>query len=231
MEKEKTMSVCWQESASNKPLEALNDVFADVVNTLLLDGKGMIRADELSDGCERIAPGCKQEYQGKERAVVKTWNNCVFRLVITGFDNQKVSNHDLPLSVLGYEALIYEKQLEKVQNLTQQLSPVITVVLYFGKDAYNDSTNLLESINTKNVPEALRTKYNDYKMRVFDIPRMSKEQTDKFTSDFKAVAKYLAKRSLPEEKTNNFSFEKLDHPKAVQKFLQDIFGNERALQM
>jgi hypothetical protein len=223
MEKEKTTATCLKDSKEDSLL-ALDDVFADVFNTLALDGKEIVHADELTDGCHELAPGI-EAYQGKERAVVKTWKNSVFRLVLTGLNDQEMSSQDLASSVFGYEAFNYEKQLGKTDGTFTKLAPVITLVLYFGKDKYDDSASLFEGVNTKDTPEELRALYNDPTMHVFDISHMSQEQMDQFASDFKAVAKYLSNQ----EDAAVLSFAKMEHPQAVQDFLEEILGKENVL--
>lgn len=73
--------------------------------------------------------------------------------------------------------------------------PVITIILYFGKELWSYPKNLLESFEPPlpedEVTELLREYIQDYKIHVFDIPRLSREQVKLFRSDFRIVADYF----------------------------------------
>ena len=72
---------------TEKSLEAYNDVFADIVNVLLFDGRGYVKEDELEQGRER------GEYQGEngireyERDSSKFWKQSNIRIAYFGLEN------------------------------------------------------------------------------------------------------------------------------------------------
>ena len=57
-----------------KILEAYDDVFADIVNALLFEGKEVIKPDELEDAIPRSIYKAEGEMRQMERDVCKRWN-------------------------------------------------------------------------------------------------------------------------------------------------------------
>lgn len=66
--------------------------------------------------------------------------------------------------------------------------PVINIVLYNGSGRWHKPLNLLERIDVAN---ELKEYVNDYKLNLFEIAYMTKEQIKMFQSDFRVVADYL----------------------------------------
>ena len=62
-----------QKDISEKLLEAYDDVFADIVNVLLFDGREILKADELVDQAPRSAYKADGKLREIERDVAKRW--------------------------------------------------------------------------------------------------------------------------------------------------------------
>lgn len=169
-----------------KTLESYNDVFSDIVNTLLFDGKRIVREDDLEDQNVRSYYKTHDKVHEMERDVAKKWKMGDIRVACIGMENQSKSDPDMPLRVIGYDGAAYREQLLK--NQTGNRYPVVTLVLYFGKEKWKYSTSLVESLG---VPEELKPYVNDYKINLFQIAHLSQDQIDKFQSDFKVVADYF----------------------------------------
>lgn len=60
----------------------------------------------------------------------------------------------------------------------------MTLVLYFGTEKWNKHS-LYECLN---IPDDLKPFVNDYKINIFEIANLTKEQVNMFKSDFKIVA-------------------------------------------
>ena len=119
-----------EKDASEKILESYNDVFSDIVNVLLFNGRQVLGADELEDQ----APCAYYKADGRlheiERDVAKRWKNGNIRVACIGFENQTASDPDMPLRVIGYDGAEYRAQLLG-DNDTGSRYPVVTLVLYF----------------------------------------------------------------------------------------------------
>ena len=63
-----------QKDITEKILEAYNDVFADIVNVLLFDGREVLKAEELVDQAPRAAYKADGKVREIERDVAKRWS-------------------------------------------------------------------------------------------------------------------------------------------------------------
>lgn len=205
-----------EKDISQKTLEAYNDVFADIVNVLLFNGKEVIKPNALTDA----VPTSQYKIDGKlheqERDVAKYWKNGNIRIAIYGLENQLKCDKDMPLRVVGYDGAVYRNQLNELKYLRggKKRYPVITLVLYFGKGHWNSSKSLLECLN---VPEELRQYVSDYKINVFEIPYLTEEQVNMFKSDFKIVADYFVQKRL--HKSCKPSTEQIKHVDEILKMM------------
>lgn len=94
----------------------------------------------------------------------------------------------MPLRVIGYDGAEYRAQLTEKNNAKSRY-PVIMLVLYFGHTKpWGKPKNLLDRLD---IPEKLKPYVSDYKMNLFEIAHLSREQVNLFKSDFRVVADYL----------------------------------------
>lgn len=171
--------------AAERRLEQHNDVFADIVNVLLFDGRRIIDENDLTDvnaSSEYAAAGALHT---QERDTVKEWKNNQVRIASIGFENQTDTDSMMSVRVIGYDGAAYRAQMNEGRNVR----PVVTLVLYFGADhRWNTHKSLLECMN---VTADLAPYVNDYKLNVFDMAWLDDETIAKFRSDFRVVAEFL----------------------------------------
>ena len=176
-----------QKDIAEKILEAYNDVFSDIVNVLLFNGDQILKENELEDQAPRSAYKADGKYREIERDVAKRWKNKNIRLACIGLENQTEPDADMPLRIMGYDGAEYRAQLNNENQ--RERYPVITLVLYYGYDKHWDKPlSLLERLD---VPEKFRPYVNDYKVNLFEIAYLSREQSKLFKSDFRVVADYF----------------------------------------
>ena len=178
-----------QKDTSEKILESYNDVFSDIVNVLLFNGKQVLSADELEDQAPRSYYKADGKIHEIERDVAKRWKNGNIRVAWIGFENQTASDPNMPLRVMGYDGAEYRAQL---LGDSENLYPVVTLVLYFGHDKpWNGPLSLKERLN---IPKEFEPYVNDYKINLFQIAYLTHEQVELFQSDFKVVADYFVQK-------------------------------------
>ncbi len=184
-----------EKDMTEKTLEAYNDVFADILNVLLFNGKSIVAEDDLSEATPRSLYKADGALHEQERDVAKYWKNGTVRIALYGFENQTVSDADMPLRLFGYDGAAYRAQLltdneslEKNGHTTPRY-PVITLVLYFGYKKHWDKP--LTLLGCLNVPEELKPFINDYRMNLYEIAYLTDEQVNSFQSDFRIVADYF----------------------------------------
>ncbi|SDB57368.1 Rpn family recombination-promoting nuclease/putative transposase [Butyrivibrio sp. INlla16] len=176
-----------EKDMSEKTLEELNDVFADIVNTLLFDGDGVITEDALSESNPYSNYTANGKIREQERDVVKYWNNNMLHIAKVGFENETAEDADMPLRVLSYDGAAYRSQFSPQNNDSR--FAVTTIVLYFGyKKRWTAAKSIYERVE---VPDRLRPFVPDYPINLFEIAYLTDEQVSKFKSDFWFVADYF----------------------------------------
>lgn len=177
--------------ATEKILESYNDVFSDIVNVLLFQGKQVLTADELEEEAPRTYYKADGKLHEIERDVAKRWKNRNIRVACIGFENQTAADPDMPLRVIGYDGAEYRAQL-LAENPASKRYPVVTLVLYFGYDRpWNGPLSLKERMD---IPEELEAYVNDYRINLFQIAYLTQEQVQSFRSDFRIVADYFVQK-------------------------------------
>ena len=75
-------------------------------------------------------------------------------------------------------------------------------MLYFGKTPWKKPLSLYDVLK---ISDELKPFVNDYKINLIDVPRLTGEQVEKFTSDFQIIADYFVQLNesndyVPKEK-------------------------------
>ncbi|MCR5778864.1 MAG: Rpn family recombination-promoting nuclease/putative transposase [Lachnospiraceae bacterium] len=181
---------------TEKTLEDYNDVFTDIVNVLLFNGKRLMKEDELVNTKARSQLKIDGKIHEQERDVSKVWLNNQLRIALVGFENQTEYDNTAPMRVMSYDGASYKAQLAEIDRCKRkkvsppEIVPVVTLVLYFGADSW-DKMRLHEVID---IPDCLKDYVSDYKINVFDIKDLSLEQVSMFKSDFRIIADYFYKK-------------------------------------
>ncbi len=184
-----------EKDIAEKTLEAYNDVFADIVNVLLFQGKLLVKEDDLQEESPYSSYKADGKLHAQERDVAKYWRSGLVRIALYGFENQTDIDIDMPLRLFSYDGAAYRAQLltdkEELKKHGRKAPrfPVITLVLYFGySKKWNTPTSLYERLS---IPEDLKPYVNDYKINLFQIAYLDDEQVQMFQSDFQIVADYF----------------------------------------
>ena len=173
---------------TQKMLERYNDVFADIVNVLLFNGKRIVDEDVLIDTPVDSALKLDGEIHSQYRDVAKYWKNSQINIALFGLENQTVPDKLMPMRVIGYDGAEYKKQVLE-ENRYKKKYPVITLVLYMGYEKnWKYSNSLLDLLE---VDENLKPYVSDYKINIFEIAFLDREKIDLFKSDFRMLADYL----------------------------------------
>jgi len=153
---------------AEKALEAYNDVFADIVNNLVFQGREKIMEDELEQGRERSVYQGGKALREQERDTSKYWRKNNIRLAYIGCENETEAEDDMPLRVIGYDGAAYRDQISyEIDEKGKRRKvlgryPVVTLVLYFGyKKHWDKATTLYESLGG-NMDQDLGPFVNDY---------------------------------------------------------------------
>lgn len=189
-----------EKDLSEKSLEGFNEVFADIVNVLMFEGKDVVKPEELSDALPNSFFKLDGKLREQERDVAKYWKNGEIRLSYIGLENQTAIDKFMPMRITSYDGAVYKGQLnefeseiksaykEKREPRKIDFYPVVTLVLYFGERRWTKYRELFDCFN---ISEELKPFVTNYKINVIEMSYLSREQVDMFKSDFYFVADYF----------------------------------------
>lgn len=208
-----------EKDITEKNLEALNDVFADIVNVLLFKGEQVINEKDLEADTTKSMFKADGKIHEQERDVSKFWKNGEIRISILGIENQTAQDSDMPLRVISYDGASYKQQL--LDTNQKKRYPVATLVLYFGtEEKWSKAKHLYDCFE---IPEKLKPFVNDYKINVFNIAFLSPKTISMFKSDFKIIAEYFRAKRLNQKYKG--SKEKLKHANETLKMFSALTGD------
>lgn len=208
-----------EKDITEKNLEALNDVFADIVNVLLFKGEQVINEKDLEADTTKSMFKADGKIHEQERDVSKFWKNGEIRISILGIENQTAQDSDMPLRVISYDGASYKQQL--LDKKQKKRYPIATLVLYFGtEEKWSKAKHLYDCFE---VPVKLKPFVNDYKINVFNIAFLSPKTIAMFKSDFKIIAEYFRTRRLNQKYKG--SKEKLKHANETLKMFSALTGD------
>ena len=199
-----------------------NRRYADIINGLGCKGKQLVKPEDLHEA--------DTEARGKARDLLrKTAFGMNFAII--GIENQEEVDYEFPLRNLHYEVNRYEKQAAKIRKEVREnakglsageylyrfrkenkLYPVITFVLYSGKEPWDGPICLHDILDFSDIPEALKNMTADYSVNLIDIRRM--EDTSIFQTDLKHVFDFIRcaedKNALVELVSNEPYYKNMD---------------------
>ena len=101
-----------QKDKVEKLLEDYPDVFADIINVLIYDGKQVIKPQKLSE------TKVKSQYKAaddslheQERDILKVWEKGKDYKIIFGIENQTSTDKTMSFRVMAYDGASYRTQL------------------------------------------------------------------------------------------------------------------------
>ena len=209
-----------EKDISEKLLADYEDVFADIVNVLLFHGERRVHPDALQT-TQTIShyKADDSKLHEQERDILKAWNDGKIQIALLGLEHQTEPEKQMAVRVIGYEGANYRSQLNN-----NRITPVITLILYFGTEKHWKQPRHLKEL--MDIPQGLAPYVNDYHIHVFEIAWLADEQIDQFQSDFRVVARYFSEKRknkdyVPHDKTI------LKHVDAVLKLLAVMSGDRR----
>ena len=133
-----------EKDMAEKLLADNNDVFADIVNTLLFDGRQVVNENNLENSKDKSFYKADGKLHEQERDVFKYVKNSNIKIAMVGFEHQTEAEEYMPLRVIGYDGSSYRSQLLSDQK---EKCPVITMVLYFGLKPWKYGKTIYETID------------------------------------------------------------------------------------
>ena len=196
-----------------------NERFADFFIAVLVEGKRVIKPEELED--EDTEESSVLEHKKYAESIQASRDNIKIRkkskihgveFVMLGLEHQEHIHYAMPMRVMGYDYGVYKKQydgnsekyktaegmeedeyLSKMKK-TDKFSAVITVVVYYGEKPWDGAVTLHEMLN---IPEGMEKYVNDYKMQLVEAGRNDLALYNTDNVDLFNLLKIILDRSIP----------------------------------
>lgn len=209
-----------EKDITEKILADYNDVFADILNTLLFGGERVVKEEKLVNLKDKSMYKFDGKLHEQERDVIKALEGECIRIAVVGLEHETKAEKYMTLRVLGYDGSAYRAQL--LDDTQKEMYPVVTLVLYFGLTPWLYGKTLYEEVD---IPEIWQPYVSDYRINVFEIAFLDPETVKLFQSDFRHVADYLVQKRL----NNDYipSDQQIRHVDAVLKLMRYVADDVR----
>ncbi|MDE7000603.1 MAG: Rpn family recombination-promoting nuclease/putative transposase [Lachnospiraceae bacterium] len=147
---------------TEKILADFNDVFADIINGVLFDGKQVVSEHALENVKDRSQYKFNNKIHEQERDLAKRWIPYKICFALYRLEHETGAEPYMPMRIIGYDGAAYRGQLTKRERDRPNF-PVITIVLYFGTKHWDQPRTLYECMN---IQENLKPFVSDYKINV-----------------------------------------------------------------
>lgn len=196
--------IIWEEFFSE------NERYADIINSFLDSTTPHITKEDIKEMNTRTkVRHWLERFQGnrifqEEVKYRDTLRKVIFHtnFLLLGIENQETIDYAMPLRNMSYDVAEYERQAKKIRHRnrsrklkgseylyrfrkTDRLYPVITIVLYFGKEPWNGPTELCRMMDFSGIPQELRGLVQNYRIPVIDVRRY--KDTSRFQTDVREV--------------------------------------------
>lgn len=205
---------------TEKILADFNDVFADIINGVLFDGKQVVSEHALENVKDRSQYKFNNKIHEQERDLAKRWIPYKICFALYGLEHETDAEPYMPMRIIGYDGAAYRGQLTKRERDRPNF-PVITIVLYFGTKHWDQPRTLYECMN---IQENLKPFVSDYKINVVEVAFLD-DKLDNFHSDFRIIAEYFVNKRRNIEYTP--SAQEIQHVDEFLKLLQALTGDDR----
>lgn len=101
---------------TEKILADYNDVFADIVNGVLFDGRQVVSEHDLVNVKDRSQYKFNNEIHEQERDAAKRWIPGGVCFALVGLEHETDTEPYMPMRVIGYDGASYRGQLTKTEK-------------------------------------------------------------------------------------------------------------------
>ena len=217
---------------AEKKLEDYPEVFTNVVNTLLFSDSSIhLDENKIIDGPTESIYKAEEKDKEQRRDTFKYYDvgnkGILFCVAAYGIENQSTIDNVMPVRIMNYDASAYKSQVFGLKSSSKQTNqkrkriyPVITIVLNFSEKEWKTSRSLYDMMA---LPSDLAKYVQDYKINVFDVAFLEDDVIEKFTSDFKAVARFFKDKRLRLEVNDTIE---IKHPAEIADLFSVFTGDE-----
>ena len=166
-----------------------NDIFADIVNYCLYDGKVVVKESDLKESDTTFVNDNDEIFEKTrdllKEVTIKEDNKNTY--ILFGIENQTKIDYEMVTRVLLYDGLTYRKQF-KNKTKDDIIKPVITIVIYYGTKKRNAPKSLHDLFKVDN---DLLKYIPNYHLNLIEPYQMTDSDIEKLKSDFKAICDFI----------------------------------------
>ena len=230
---------------AEKVFVGCRDVFAELINGLVYEGKEVLKEDTILSGPTESIYGDKKwreegngqkagsgQDSNRENGLRKVKNQ--FRDIsmyemadgkvqaLYNLENQSTVDRRMPLRCAGYDGAAYRSQYREKKG--QGVYPVITIVLNWGERPWDAAKSVREMIGCVQKKE-LDDYIDKSRMHVFDMRFLPAEVRERFQGDMRVILDYLSDRNSLMRRR-----QKLKNPEEVMLMLYALSKDARYLE-
>lgn len=201
-----------------------NRRYADIINGIGCEGKQLVQEADLDDA----------DSQGRTKKTRDLIRKTAFgvNFALIGIENQDTMDYEIPLRTMHYDVAEYEKQAAEIRRKVREnrnglrageylygyrksdkLKPVITFVLYSGKEVWDGPTSLQEML------DFIRCSEDKEKLRQLVENDVSYRNMDEDAYD--VVAWYTNSTELMQVRDYQREDGKIDMCTAIREMMED----------
>ena len=224
-DKQKDIKVKIKPDIALKKYWSNKERFADLFNAVFFDGAQEILPELLTEGSTEVSNiitgSNNTESIERNRDVVMEFSGIY--LAVMCIENEDKVHYAMPVRTLLYDGLSYQRQCDeykKIHNIKNDLThkeflshmakddklrPVITIVVYCGKEEWDGATSLKDMLDLSDVPERLWALINDYKINLVDMSKTNLKFNNVSNKSFSEGMKVWASDLSYKEKKERYN--------------------------
>ena len=175
------------------------DIFADTINAILYDGKSVVTPEKMraidieTQHVEEKDGDIKADVRFRDLAKVVEVDDAIYCLF--AIEHQSVEDYTMPLRIMEYDVREYLRQVKSNKGIQVQIKPIITIVMYWKADKWNQPVSVKEMFDKNTVRwleyNGLGGYIQDYRMHLFEPGAVKEEDLEKFKTELKDVIAYV----------------------------------------
>ena len=178
-----------------------NERYADMINAFGLDGAQIVTASDIMEADSKVGTKIRDEVRRVAFGV---------NFAMIGIESQELIDYSLVERIMYYDTSRYEKECVEIRRTngqsneelnggerlylfrkTDKLHPVVTFVVYCGKEPWDGARSIRDLIDTTDIPEELLKCVSDYKINVIDA-RRDMDKLAMLMTDAGGVLRFIA---------------------------------------
>ncbi len=184
------MGIRESKDVTQKNLEGFPDVAADILNVFIHGGRQVVEAKRLYPApteTEYAAPGSALRNQLEDISKYEMSEGKIRVQYLLA--NQSERDEGMILRKAGYVGAIYREQYD---GKVKDCFPVVALLLYWGNRHWRKPCSIRELFKGTDLHPKLWNLVDDFRLHVFEMRNLPLEVRERFTSDMRHVADYLA---------------------------------------